>query len=222
MNKPARDDREVVLINRLVDFTLLDPRANLADIEKLCNMAYKNEYYSVCVNPCNVAFAKGYILENLNDKLKVVTVIGFPLGANVTEVKLAETKQAIVDGADELDVVINIGRAKDLDYSYIKQELKQIKKIAKRHIVKAIIETCYFDENEIIKLCKICVEAGVDFVKTSTGFGTGGADKKIVQLMHEVVQGKCKVKAAGGIKTREHAAELISAGADRIGTSSLI
>ncbi len=209
-------------INSTVDFTLLDARATIFDIEKLCDVAYKNEYYSVCVNPCNVAYAKGYILKNLNGALKVASVVGFPLGANSTNIKCAEVKECLSDGADEIDVVINIGKAKEGKFDYVKNELKRIKKIAKNHIVKAIIETCYFDKNEIVKLSKICMQAKVDFVKTSTGFGTAGATAENVKLIYETVKGVCRVKASGGIRGREQAVLMINAGADRIGTSHVI
>lgn len=218
-----KDASENILsLSSLIDFTLLDPRATYSDIEKLCDIAYKNRYYAVCVNPCNVAFAKGYILQNFEDSLKVVSVVGFPLGAETLSTKLQQARSAIEDGADELDVVINIGRAKELDYNYILFELSKIRKLAKKRIVKAIIETCYFDENEIVKLCNVCVKAKVDYVKTSTGFGTDGANLKIVNLMLNAVQGKCKVKASGGIRTREQALQFASLGVKRIGTSSII
>lgn len=220
--KEMTNDLYAINVNGMVDFTLLDSRATMLDIEKLCDIAFKNQYYGVCVNPCNVAIAKGYILKNFEGSIKVISVIGFPLGANKTEVKLIEAKQALSDGADELDVVINIGKAKDLDYKYIKNELSKIKKIAGRHIVKAIIETCYFDENEIIKLCKVCVSSGVDFIKTSTGFGIAGANERITELIVKTVKGKCYVKAAGGIKTREQAIRFVNLGVSRIGTSSII
>ena len=209
-------------VNERVDFTLLDARATFADIEKLCDVAYKNQYYSVCVNPCNVKYASGYITKKLQGGLKVASVVGFPLGANTVDCKVFETKQAIADGADEIDVVINIGMAKSGDFDYVKTELSKIKKVAKNHVVKAIIETCYLDENEIVKLCKVCVKAKVDYVKTSTGFGTGGATVEHVALMHKTVAGKCKVKASGGIRTRESAAQMINNGADRIGCSRIL
>ncbi len=212
----------VIEINKMVDFTLLDPRATDVDIEKLCDIAYKNQYYSVCVNPCNVQIASGYIAKHFAGSLKVVSVVGFPLGASTTNIKIQEAKQCIVDGADEIDVVINIGRAKSLDYDYVKSELAQIKKNARNKIVKAILETCYFDDNEIIKLCKICVKAGVDFVKTSTGFGTGGANEDVVKIMVNETMGKCGVKASGGIRTREQAVAFANLGVTRIGTSSVI
>ena len=133
---------EAIKLNSVIDLTLVDPRATIIDIEKLCDIAYKNQYYAVCINPCNVSFAKGYILKNLENAVKVVSVIGFPLGASSMSTKLQEAKQAISEGADEIDVVINIGRAKSMDYDYIKDELRLIKKTAKKHIVKAIIEIC--------------------------------------------------------------------------------
>lgn len=220
--KKVEEKLNAIDINSMVDFTLLDPRATDIDIEKVCDIAYKNQYYSVCVNPCNVQFASGYIAKHFESSIKVVSVIGFPLGANSTETKLQEAKQCLAVGADEIDVVINIGRAKSLDYDYVKSELAQIKKLAKKHIVKAILETCYFDENEIIKLCKICMKAGVDYVKTSTGFGTGGANVDVVKIMVNETKGKCKVKASGGIRTREQAVEYANLSVSRIGTSSVI
>lgn len=213
---------EIAGVNEKVDFTLLDARATFADVEKLCDVAYKNQYFSVCVNPCNVKYVSGYISKKLQGDLKIAAVVGFPLGANTTECKVFETKQAIADGADEIDVVINIGRAKSGDFDYVKNELAKIKRAAKNHVVKAILETCYLDENEIVKLCKMCVKAKVDFVKTSTGFGTGGATVEHVALMHKTVAGKCKVKASGGIRTRETAAQMINNGADRIGCSRIL
>lgn len=209
-------------VNSMVDFTLLDARATYGDIEKLCDIAYKNQYYGVCVNPANVAYARGYISQNFGSSVKLITVIGFPLGANTTTIKVSESVQAIKDGADELDVVINIGKAKSGDFNYIKDELANIKKVAKKKIVKAIIETCYLDENEIIAVCKACVKAKIDFVKTSTGFGTGGATEDNISLIYKEVAGKCKIKASGGIRTREQAIKLINLGANRIGTSHVI
>lgn len=220
--KKVEEKLNAIEINSMVDFTLLDPRATDVDIEKLCDIAYKNQYYSVCVNPCNVEMASGYIAKHFDSSVKVCAVIGFPLGANTTETKLHEAKQCLTMGADEIDVVINIGKAKSMDYEYVKAELAQIKKLAKKHVVKAILETCYFDENEIIKLCRTCVKAGVDFVKTSTGFGTGGANPDVVKIMVNETKGKCLVKASGGIRTRETAVDYANMGVSRIGTSSVI
>lgn len=222
MNKANDNESRAYDVGSMIDFTLLDARATKADIEKLCDIAYKNQYYAVCVNPCNVEYAKGYILKNFEGTVKVVTVIGFPLGANSPEVKCYEVANAIKDGADELDVVINIGKAKEGDYAYVQNELQKIVKAAKHHVVKAILEICYLDQNEIIRLCKACVKAKVDYVKTSTGFGTGGATLDTVSLIVGEVRGKCKVKAAGGIRSREEAIKFINLGATRIGTSRII
>ncbi|MBO7508169.1 MAG: deoxyribose-phosphate aldolase, partial [Clostridia bacterium] len=188
----------------------------------LCEVAVKNSYFSVCVNPCNISFCKEYLKTLGNHSVKIATVVGFPLGANATATKVFETKQAILDGADEIDVVLNIGRAKDGDFEYVKNELKEVKQAAGEHVVKVILETCYFEMADVEKLVQVCVDARVDFVKTSTGFGTAGANNEVVNLMFKTANGKCKVKASGGIKTREQAIELIKNGASRIGTSSEI
>ncbi len=217
-----KTDLEINLVNSKIDFTLLDARASFSDLEKLCNIAYKNRYYAVCVNPCNISYVKGYIIDNLNNALKVCSVIGFPLGANTTNTKCNEIKEAISDGADELDVVINIGKLKAGDYEYVKNEIMKIRKISKKHILKIIIETCYLDENEIIKVCNICSRCKVDFVKTSTGYGIGGATEKDISIIYKVLAGKCKIKASGGIKDRRKAIDFINLGADRIGTSHII
>lgn len=221
IKKNIQNSVQAVDVNLLVDFTLLDPRATTQDIEKLCDIAFKNRYYSVCVNPVNVKYAKGYIFKNFENKLKVCCVVGFPLGANSLQTKLFEAKTAIEDGADEIDFVINIGKAKERDFAYIKNEITKVRKISKKHILKVIIETCYFDDNDIVKLCKICENVKVDFVKTSTGFGTGGANEHVIKLMKSSLN-RCKIKASGGIRTREQAVTFINLGAERIGTSHII
>ena len=215
-------NNEIQAVNSKIDFTLLDPRATFADLEKLCDIAYKNGYYSVCVNPCNVSYVKGYIANNFGSGLKICSVAGFPLGASSTEVKCVEIKNAIADGADEIDVVINIGRLKSGDYEYVKNELMRIRKVCKKHILKVIIETCYLDENDIVKMCNICAKCKVDFVKTSTGFGNGGATEKDILLMYKTLNGRCLIKASGGIRDRKKAVDLINLGAERIGTSHII
>lgn len=220
--KNNQEQLEAINVNSIVDFTLVDPRATIVDIEKICDIAYKNQYYSVCVAPCNVAIAKGYILKHFEGSIKVCAVVGFPLGFNTMNLKVQEAKQMILEGADEIDVVINIGKAKCLDYEYVKDELIMIRKVAKKRVVKAIIETCYFDTNEIIKLCKICANAGVDFIETSTGFGTSGANEEIINIMLKETKGRCNIKASGGIRTRQEAVSYANAGVRRIGTSSVI
>ena len=219
--KPQENDDTILErdLNACVDFTLLDPRAGTKDIENLCNIAYKNKYYAVCVNPINVSTAASYINRKLQGSIKVVAVIGFPLGANTLETKVYEAKQAISDGADELDVVISISKAREGDMGYIKNELSRIVRCSKKRIVKAIIETCYFNRDEIIRLCKVCMKAKVDYIKTSTGFGIDGASPEVVNLIASTVDGKCLVKASGGIKTRSQGYDLIRAGARRLGTS---
>lgn len=216
------DNSEIINLDKMVDFTLLDPRATESDLEKLCDIAYKHSYFAVCVNPCNVSFVKGHISKNLNGVLKVACVVGFPLGANTTNVKLTEAKEAINNGADEIDFVINIGCLKQGKFDYIKSELKKLRKLSKNIVVKAIIETCYLDKNEIIKISKICMQTKIDFIKTSTGFGTGGATEEDIKLIYETVKGACKIKASGGIRNRERAIGLVNAGASRIGTSHII
>lgn len=217
-----REEKQITSVQSVVDYTLLDPRATEKDLADLCNIAIKNKYYGVCVNGYNVEFVKRYISRKAVDNLYVIAVVGFPLGANALNVKIAEAKQVISDGADEIDVVINIGKAKHGDWDYIKNELSRIVRISKGRIVKAIIETCYFDKEEIIKLSKICVKARVDYIKTSTGFGTGGATPEIVSCISNVVLNKCKIKASGGIRTAKQAEDMLRAGASRIGTSTEI
>lgn len=214
--------QEVSSTNAAVEYTLLDARATEKDIASLVNVAIKNKYHGVCVNSAYVNYAKDYALAKSIENLSVVCVVGFPLGANSMQSKLFEAKQAIADGADEIDVVINIGKAIDGDYDYVKNELSRIVRQSKGKIVKAIIETCYFNREQIVALCKVCVRAKVDYVKTSTGYGTGGATPEVVRLIAETVQGKCGIKASGGIRTLAQAEELIRAGANRIGTSTEI
>lgn len=209
-------------LNSKIDFTLLDPRATFSDIERLCDVAYKNNYYSVCVNPDYVSYAKGYIKKNFDSNLKVVSVAAFPLGANVISVKCSEIKQAILDGADEVDFVINISKVKSGDFDYIKNELSKIRKISKGCIIKAILETCYLDLNEIVKVCKLCVKYKIDFVKTSTGFGTAGANDVVLKMMLDTVGSKCQVKASGGIRSKEQAIAYLNLGVSRIGTSRVL
>lgn len=209
-------------VNSKIDFTLLDARATFLDLEKLCDIAYKNSYYSVCVNSCNVFYVKEYILKNLNNALKVCSVVGFPLGATSIDVKCEETRGAIADGADEIDFVINIGRLKSGDFEYVKNEIQKIRKVAKRRVLKVIIETCYLDENEVIKICNICAKCKVDYVKTSTGFGIGGATKNDISLLYKILNGRCKIKASGGIRTREQVVDFINLGSERIGVSHIV
>ena len=204
-------------INQYIDHTNLKADATFDQIKKLVDEAVENDFYSVCVNSSYVKFIRDY-----NKDIKIAAVVGFPLGAMTKDAKVFEAKEAIRDGASEIDMVINIGRLKSEDYFYVEDEIRAIKEAIGENILKVIIETCLLTEDEKIKACKLALNAGADFVKTSTGFSTGGATVADIKLMKEAVEGKIKVKASGGIHTREEALALIEAGADRIGASKSI
>jgi deoxyribose-phosphate aldolase len=202
-----------------IDHTLLKANATSEEIRNLCLEAKEYQFASVCVNPFYVPLSSK-MLENTG--VKVCTVIGFPLGANETQVKRFETEQAINSGADEIDMVINIGKLKDGDLNYLYRDISEVVVAAKveNRIIKVIIETCYLTEEEKIKACLLSAKAGADYVKTSTGFGTGGAIAADVALMKYLSGSKMRVKASGGIKLRKDAEIMLSMGADRLGTSS--
>lgn len=205
-------------INKLIDHTALKPNTNKESILKLIAEAKTYDFASVCVNPCWVALAHQ---ELKNTDVKVCTVIGFPLGANTTEVKVFETKDAIEKGAQEIDMVINIVMLKDKEYDYVENEIHQIVEAAKdKAIVKVIIETCLLTDEEKIKACELSQKAGADFVKTSTGFSTGGATVHDIALMRKTVGAEMGVKASGGVHTHEEALAMVEAGATRIGASA--
>lgn len=206
-------------ISKYIDHTLLKPTATEMDFRKLCEEIYQNSFYSACVPSFYVSFVKE-LLEYSD--AKVCTVIGFPLGYHSTETKIAEAQKALADGADELDMVMNINAFKSMAYETVKQEIKALAKITheKNAILKVIIETAYLDNFDIRIACEICEEAAVDFVKTSTGFAPKGADIEQVKLMREVLPSHIQIKASGGIQTYEQAMAFIEAGATRIGTSS--
>lgn len=207
-------------INEHIEHTLLKQDAKLEDFMKLFDEAKKYKFLGVCVNPLYVKLAK----ENLKDSnVKVVTVIGFPLGANKTEVKAFETTQAVNDGADEIDMVINVSKLKDKDYDFIVNDIKTVKAASKDKPLKVILETDLLTKDEIKKACELCIEAKADFVKTSTGFVKGGVGAKAedVKLMFDTVSPYgLKVKASGGIRDKEAALKMLEAGAERLGTSS--
>jgi len=203
--------------NKYIDHTLLKAFATNDDILSLCEEAVKFDFKSVCVNPANVSLAKR--LLHGSDVL-VCTVVGFPLGANTIETKVFETIDAIKNGADEIDMVINIGRAKMHDYEYIYEEIKALVEACNGVLLKVIIETCYLTDEEKVEVCKMAKKAHANFVKTSTGFGTGGATKEDVKLMADTVRPDLEVKASGGVKTKEDFEEMVAAGATRIGTSN--
>ena len=202
--------------SKYIDHTLLKAFASENDIKNLCSEAKEYNFKSVCVNPCFVSLAKN---ELKGSDVLVCTVIGFPLGANTTKVKVFEAVDAINNGADEVDMVINVSKVKDGDFDYIYNEIKEIKNAVKEHTLKVIIETCYLTAEEIKKVSLIVKKAGANFVKTSTGFGTGGATVENVKLIKEAV-GDFDIKASGGIKTKEDFDKMIEAGATRIGTSN--
>lgn len=204
-------------LQQYIDHTLLKPTAGPADIKQLCREARDYEFYAVCVNSSYVPLAKN---ELKGSDVKLAAVIGFPLGAMATSVKLQEAAYCLEQGADEIDMVINLGWLKSGAYNRVLDELRSIKALAKDRILKVIIETCYLSDEEIEKACNLVVESGADFVKTSTGFGTGGATYKAVALMKATVGEKIKIKASGGIRDRETALKYIQMGVSRLGTSS--
>ena len=200
------------------DHTLLHQDATIDDIRALCDDAIKYGTASVCIPPCYVKEAKQYV----GNRKKICTVIGFPNGNMTTTVKVLETFDAIDKGADEIDMVINIGRLKAKDYSYVSQEIALIKQACGDHILKVIIETCMLTDEEKIKMCEIVTEAGADFIKTSTGFASAGATFEDVKLFAEHVGPGVKIKAAGGISSLEDAEKFMELGASRLGTSRIV
>jgi deoxyribose-phosphate aldolase len=208
-------------IANYIDHTILKPTTLLADVEKLCVEAVENNFAAVCVPPLFVKKAKAYCA---NSSVKVATVIGFPFGYSAVEAKLAEILLAIVDGADELDMVINIAALKNNDWQYLAQELNHVMTVIrnKQKVIKIIIESGILTDDEIIKCCDLYGVAGVDFVKTSTGYAEYGASLHAVLLMRKHLADSVKIKASGGIRTYAFAKELIDAGADRIGCSASI
>lgn len=208
-----------MLLNRYIDHTVLKPDASKAAIEALCQEAKSFEFMSVCVQPTWVSYAKSLLQ---NSVVKVCTVIGFPHGANTPQVKAFETQQAIENGADEVDMVINIGAVKSNDWALVQDDIATVVQVAKQHnvISKVIIESCLLTQDEKIRVCQIAKAVGADFVKTSTGFSTGGATVEDIRLMRETVGEQMGVKASGGIRSKEDALAMIEAGATRLGASS--
>lgn len=205
-------------ILKKVDHTLLKQTATMKDIEKICDDAIANNTASVCIPPVYVKQAKDYV----KGKMKICTVIGFPNGYNTTSTKVFETAQAVKDGADEIDMVINIGKVKENNYEYILNEINKIKEECNGKLLKVIIETCLLTEDEKIKLCEVVSNSKADYIKTSTGFSTAGATLEDIMLFKNHIKNGKKIKAAGGIKDFQDAQKFIEAGADRLGTSRLI
>ncbi len=204
-------------LNKLIDHTLLKQNATKSEIIQLCKEAKENDFMSVCVNPTWVKTAKK---ELESSSVLVCTVVGFPLGQTTSEVKAFETKNAIQNGAGEIDMVINVGELKDKNYDFVYEDIKAVVDAANGTLVKVIIETCLLTDEEKVKACELSLKAGADFVKTSTGFSTGGATVADVKLMKETVGDKAEVKASGGVRTPEDLDNMIKVGATRIGTSS--
>lgn len=207
-------------LNKYIEHTLLKQDATKAEITKLLDEAIQYDFLGVCVNPCNVKYAKEYLK---NSDVKVVTVIGFPLGQNTKEVKILETIDAIKNGADEIDMVINVGLLKDKAYETIVDEISAIKGACQGHNLKVILETDLLTQDEIKKACELCIEAKADLVKTSTGFvknGVGAKAEDVALMFNMVKDAGMQVKASGGIRDKEAALKMIEAGATRLGTSS--
>jgi deoxyribose-phosphate aldolase len=205
-------------ILRKVDHTLLRQTATWDQIRSLCDDAIRYQTASVCIPPCYVRQAREYV----KDQMRICTVIGFPNGNTTTAVKAFETKEALDSGADEIDMVINIGALKEGDDSYVQNEIRTLKEICGSHILKVIIETCLLTEEEKIRMCRIVTQAGADFIKTSTGFSTAGATFDDVRLFAQHVGRQVRIKAAGGISSFDDAETFIRLGADRLGTSRLV
>jgi deoxyribose-phosphate aldolase len=204
-------------ILKRIDHTLLKMTSSWEEIKVLCDEAVKYNTASVCVPPSYVNS-----IHNEYSNLNICTVIGFPLGYSITAAKVLEAERAILSGANEIDMVINVGDVKNGRFDFTLEEIKLVKKACGEKILKVIIETCYLTEDEKIRLCKIVTEAGADFIKTSTGFGTAGATLEDVRLFKKHIGTGVKIKAAGGVKTREDLEMFITAGAERIGTSSAV
>lgn len=205
-------------LNRYIDHTMLKANATRADIEKLCQEAKQHEFASVCINTCFVPLA-AKLLEG--SEVKVCCVVGFPLGAMSTPAKAFEAQWAVEHGAQEVDMVLNVGAMISGEEEIVLRDIEAVVQAAHpKAIVKVILENCLLNDEQKIRACKLCVQAGAEFVKTSTGFSTGGATAEDVALMKRAVDGRAKVKAAGGIRTRQQALAMIEAGADRIGASA--
>ncbi len=204
---------------QFMDHTLLKADASRTQLEALCKEARDNRVWSVCINPCNLEAAKE-LLEG--SEVKLCTVVGFPLGQMTSETKAYETAEAVFLGADEIDMVINVGRVKDKDYDYVREDIQAVVNAAQGKLTKVILETCLLEKEEIAQVCKIAKAAGADFVKTSTGFSAGGARAEDVRLMRETVGNEMGVKASGGIRKLKDALEMIEAGATRLGVSASV
>lgn len=206
-------------LNKYIDHTNLKTTTTLKEIETLCEEAKKYCFETVCIHPFYVPLAKELLKDS---NVGITTVVGFPLGMNTTQVKEFEAIDAVNNGADEIDMVINMAAVKNKDYDFIKKEIENVRDAIDGHTLKVIIETCYLEEEEIIQLTKICNETFVNFIKTSTGFGTKGATLEDVKLIAKYKNEILEIKAAGGIRTEEEMEQFVEAGATRIGTSHAV
>lgn len=204
-------------LSQYIDHTLLKATATKEDIIKLCNEAKKYNFYAVCVNSCYVSLASNQLK---NSEVKIAAVVGFPLGANSSQAKVYEANQCLKDGADEIDMVLNIGFLKSKRNEDVQEEIAAVKNTVGNKVLKVILETCYLNDEEIRMACQIAKDAGADFLKTSTGFGTAGATEDVVKIMIKEVGNSLKIKASGGIKDTKTAKKYIELGVSRIGTSS--
>lgn len=202
----------------MVDHTLLAQTSTWEEIRQICDDAVKYGTASVCIPPCYVRQAKEY----MGEQMKVCTVIGFPNGSHTTAVKVFETKDAVANGADEIDMVINVGMLKAKDYDYVQNEIREVKEACQGRLLKVIIETCLLTDEEKIKMCELVTASGADYIKTSTGFSTAGATFEDIALFAEHVGEQVKIKAAGGISSLADAERFIELGADRLGTSRIV
>lgn len=217
-------NKEDIILDKLtlakhIDHTLLKPDGTEEELIKLCEEAKEHQFFSVCINPCNIEKAKELLKGT---ETKVCTVVGFPLGQMTTESKSFETKEAVFLGAEEVDMVINIGKLKDKDYDYVLEDIKAVVLAAGDVLTKVIIETCLLTDEEKVKACELAKAAGADFVKTSTGFSKAGATKEDIKLMRETVGSDMGVKASGGIRALEDAMTMIENGASRLGLSASV
>ncbi|MDE7274860.1 MAG: deoxyribose-phosphate aldolase [Lachnospiraceae bacterium] len=208
-------DREIL---KHIDHTQLKPFATWSDIEKICDEAVKYRTASVCIPPAYIKRAH----DGYGDKINICTVVGFPLGYSVTDAKVAEVRKALADGCNEIDMVVNISDVKNGDYIKVEEEIRTLKAVCGDHILKVIIETCFLSEEEKIAMCKAVTNAGADYIKTSTGFGTGGATVEDIRLFKKYIGPNVKMKAAGGVKTKEDLIMFLEEGCERIGTSSAV
>jgi deoxyribose-phosphate aldolase len=204
-------------LNRYIDHTLLKATATTSDIVKLCQEAITNDFFSVCVNSCYVSLAAEQLKHS---NVKVCSVIGFPLGAMSTQAKAAEATEALKSGANEIDMVMNLGFLKSKNFDSVWKDIQAVKSVMPNNTLKVILETCYLSNEEILKASELAIKGGADFIKTSTGFGTRGASLEDVKLMKDIAKDSTKIKASGGIKDAKTAIDYINIGAERLGTSS--